>query len=611
MTWEKPKLRRIRPHSSCYSGKPTRAPTQTQRKWEDLKLKISEDSTHSDMASSISMSEEQFLCSICLDTFTRPVSTPCGHNFCLACITRYWDDAPLCQCPLCKETFQTRPHLKVNTFISELASQFLLLQVTDARAWSSERPPANSGAAVLCDVCTDAQRGAVRSCLECVTSYCDLHLEPHHRAAGLRGHTLVDPLEDLEARMCKEHNRLLRLFCRRDNVLLCDVCSRLRNLSHHVVPVQQAFREMRDELEVADARAREMIRERQEKVQATRASVQQSQRDTGAAIARSTEELAALASEIQRSQAELVQVMEERQKAAEEEAEGFIGCLERDVAQLEAARGRLRELEAGGDQLRFLQEVPDACVLPRTADPTSFSFDRHVWLHQIRTCLSSSVSQLQAVLNNINAQMSEFSGSEDASDTTLEYMQQHKVNVVLDASTAHPQLILSDDRKEVRFSMSLVLWRFQNLYRSPNTFTENLAVLGEQGFMSCRFYFEVFVGRKTEWCLGVAKASVQRRGPMVQTPHNGVWSLWFKKDRFETLSYQDVPVCWGKVERVGVFVDYNRGQVSFFNVQTETLIYSFTECHFTEALHPYFNTGDNEYGSNLDPMVIVPVGQMR
>ncbi|XP_028989783.1 E3 ubiquitin-protein ligase TRIM39-like [Betta splendens] len=560
------------------------------------------------MASSISMSEEQFLCSICLDTFTRPVSTPCGHNFCLACITRYWDDAPLCQCPLCKETFQTRPHLKVNTFISELASQFLLLQVTDARAWSSERPPANSGAAVLCDVCTDAQRGAVRSCLECVTSYCDLHLEPHHRAAGLRRHTLVDPLEDLEARMCKEHNRLLRLFCRRDNVLLCDVCSRLRNLSHHVVPVQQAFREMRDELEVADARAREMIRERQEKVQATRASVQQSQRDTGAAIARSTEELAALASEIQRSQAELVQVMEERQKAAEEEAEGFIGCLERDVAQLEAARGRLRELEAGGDQLRFLQEVPDACVLPRTADPTSFSFHGLVRLHHLRTRLSSSVAQLKAALSDLRALASE-AGGEDACDgASLATMRQHEVSVVLDALTAHPLLVLSDDRKEVRFSGNPALWRYQSLDLSPSTFTEHLAVLGEQGFVSCRFYFEVFVGRKSEWCLGVAKASVQRSGGFARTPQSGLWALWFLEDRFETFSCPGVPVRWGKVERVGVFVDYDGGRVSFCDVQAGTLIYSITECLFTEPLHPYFNPCDNEYGSNLDPMVIVPVG---
>ncbi|CDQ99752.1 unnamed protein product, partial [Oncorhynchus mykiss] len=77
------------------------------------------------MATSCSLlSEEQFLCSICLDVFTEPVSIPCGHNFCKACITKYWDRDDLCQCPMCKNTFDKRPDLFVNTFISEMAAQF-------------------------------------------------------------------------------------------------------------------------------------------------------------------------------------------------------------------------------------------------------------------------------------------------------------------------------------------------------------------------------------------------------------------------------------------------------------------------------------------------------
>lgn len=562
------------------------------------------------MASSISvLSEEQFLCPICLDMFTQPVSTPCGHNFCMSCITCYWQTSLVCQCPVCKEKFERRPHLKVNTFISELASQFTLLQVTDAQVCSWEQRMENSSGVVLCDICTDTQQEAVRSCLECLTSYCDVHLEPHRRAAGLKRHTLVEPLADLEARMCKEHNRLLRMFCRKDKVLLCDVCSSLRHLNHNVVPVQQAYKEMKDALEDTDAKAQQMIQERQEKVQAMRRSVQQSKRDTEAVIAQSTEDLAVLVAEIQKSQAELVKVMEEKQNTAEEQVDGFIRCMERDVSHLQAARRKLRELEQRKDQLGFLQEFPK-CVLPQTTDLSSLSFQRHVRMHHIHMCLSSSVSQLQVLLNNINTQMKKFCGSEDASDgATLMYMQQHEVNVVLDPCTAHPMLVVSENRKEVRYNVGSGLWANQNL--SPNTFTEHLAVLGAHGFASCRFYFEVFVGGKNEWCLGVAKASVQRRGGFARSPHCGLWALWFLVDRMETFSCPDVPVHWGKVERVGVFVDYDGGQVSFYDVQTGKLIYSFTECFFTEVLHPYFNPCDNEYGSNLDPMVIVPVVRMN
>uniref|UniRef100_A0A4W5RA65 RING-type domain-containing protein n=1 Tax=Hucho hucho TaxID=62062 RepID=A0A4W5RA65_9TELE len=74
--------------------------------------------------SSSPQSEDQFLCSICLDVFTKPVTTLCGHNFCMACISGYWDNTDHCLCPLCKQRFDRRPDLFVNTFIADMAEQF-------------------------------------------------------------------------------------------------------------------------------------------------------------------------------------------------------------------------------------------------------------------------------------------------------------------------------------------------------------------------------------------------------------------------------------------------------------------------------------------------------
>uniref|UniRef100_A0A3B4XKW0 RING-type domain-containing protein n=1 Tax=Seriola lalandi dorsalis TaxID=1841481 RepID=A0A3B4XKW0_SERLL len=65
-------------------------------------------------------SEDQFLCSICLDVFTDPVTTSCGHNFCKNCITTHWDISDRCQCPMCNKVFKRRPKLHINTFISEV-----------------------------------------------------------------------------------------------------------------------------------------------------------------------------------------------------------------------------------------------------------------------------------------------------------------------------------------------------------------------------------------------------------------------------------------------------------------------------------------------------------
>ena len=109
--------------------------------------------------------EEQFLCSICLDVFNEPVSTSCGHNFCIACVTKYWDSNDLCQCPLCKETFYTRPELRVNTTFREVVEN--VKRMTDE---GKDDCPANPGK-VACDVCTGTKLKALKSCLVCLASY--------------------------------------------------------------------------------------------------------------------------------------------------------------------------------------------------------------------------------------------------------------------------------------------------------------------------------------------------------------------------------------------------------------------------------------------------------
>ncbi|XP_039468688.1 E3 ubiquitin/ISG15 ligase TRIM25-like [Oreochromis aureus] len=160
-------------------------------------------------------SEAHFLCSICLDVFTDPVTTPCGHNFCKDCITQHWDMSQRCQCPMCKETFCTRPKIRVNTFISEMVVLFKCEVQQKASNSRSEQQAAKPGE-VPCDVCTGTRLKATKSCLVCQTSYCQTHLEPHLKASRLERHQLVEPVENLEDKMCKKQDKHLELFCKTD-----------------------------------------------------------------------------------------------------------------------------------------------------------------------------------------------------------------------------------------------------------------------------------------------------------------------------------------------------------------------------------------------------------
>ncbi|KAM4715103.1 tripartite motif-containing protein 60-like isoform 1-T5 [Anableps anableps] len=550
------------------------------------------------------ITEEHLLCSICLDVFNKPVSTPCGHNFCMPCITSYWDTTPVCQCPICKEDFPIRPNLKVNIFIADLLSQFKSLHVLNVHTQrSAGQQQVSSRSEVQCDICSNR---AVKSCLVCVTSYCDIHLELHDIASELKRHMLVEPLVDLGDKVCRKHHRLLMLFCRNDNAVLCDLCIGLQHASHDVVSVQRGYDDIMYQLVSTEAKVQRMIQERMQRVKSTKESLIQSKTETERVIQTGTLGLMELVSEIKKTKDKLTKVFEDKQKTAERQDMGLITDMEKEISGLKVTAKNLGELKEIKDPVCFLKRYPNQSLLPHTMDLSTHSFNRHLEVQYIHRSVRNSISQLQALLDKLNEELNRFSNSTDTSNkAALRYMQQYEVNIVLDLDTAHPMLSLSADGKQVWYNMGTGLWGNQIL--KPNMFTEHLAVVGRRGFSSCRFYFEVHVGQKTEWCLGVATASLQKNGAIVRSPNSGLWAIWFLVDKFETFSSPGEMVYAGKVEHVGVFVDYNGGEVSFFDVLRAIPIYSFTECLFTEQLYPYFNPCDNEYGSNLDPMIIVPV----
>ncbi|XP_047012430.1 butyrophilin subfamily 1 member A1 isoform X4 [Ictalurus punctatus] len=178
------------------------------------------------------------------------------------------------------------------------------------------------------------------------------------------------------------------------------------------------------------------------------------------------------------------------------------------------------------------------------------------------------------------------------------------VDVTLDPDTAHPSLILSADGKQVTDGDTE-----QNLPDTPQRFDECVCVLGKQSFSSGRFYYEVQVRGKTDWTLGVVRENINRKGEITATPQNGLWTVWLRNEnQYKALAGPPVPLTLReKVEKVGVFVDYEEGLVSFYDVKSSSHIYSFTGQSFTEKLYPFFSPCVNEGGKNSGPLIISPV----
>ncbi|XP_071396180.1 E3 ubiquitin-protein ligase TRIM21-like [Centroberyx affinis] len=541
-------------------------------------------------AASSLLSEEQFLCSICLDVFTDPVTIPCGHNFCKNCITQHWDISVQCQCPMCKEVFNTRPLLRVNTLISEMAAQSRKSAQMKASSCSDQRC-AKPGE-VPCDVCTGTKLKALKSCLVCLVSYCETHLEPHQRMTGLKRHKLIDPVEDLEGRMCKKHDRPLELFCKTDQMCVCQFCTESDHKLHQFVPLKEGYEGKMAELGKTEAEIQQKIQERRLKIQEIKHSVELSKEDADREIADSVRVFTALMQSVERGQAELIETIQEKQKATEKQAEGFIKELEQEISELMKRTAEVEQLSRTEDHLHLLQSFPSLNTPPHTKDWTEVSVHRSSYEGTVRR----AVAQLEETLRKEMEKL--------CADVELKRVQQYAVDVTLDPDTAHPILILSDDRKQLNHGDVE-----KNLPDNPERFSPWISVLGKQSFSSGRFYYEVQVKGKTWWDLGVARVSINRKGGITASPKNGYWIACLNNGN-EYKALADPPVrlsVKSKPQKVGVFVDYEEGLVSFHDVDAAAVIYSFTGCSFTEKLYPFFGVYHNNGGKNSAPLIISPV----
>ncbi|XP_026096268.1 E3 ubiquitin-protein ligase TRIM39-like [Carassius auratus] len=522
---------------------------------------------------------EELQCSICLDVFTDPVSTPCGHNFCKTCLNKCWDNSQTCSCPYCKETFSQRPDLKINTTLREVIDHY-------------KKKTPNTNAEVLCDICEERKRKALKSCVVCQSSYCETHLERHLRVAGLKKHKLIDPVSNLEDTICQTHERPLELFCRDDQTCLCTMCALSDHKNHNTVPLEEESEEKKTQLMKTQKDMHQMIQERIEKIQDIRHSAEFRKRNTEMEKAARVEFFSDLIRSIERCQTEQLEMMEEQHKAAEKQEKELISELELKISELKMRNTELEQLSHTEDALHLLRMFSSLCIPTNTRNWPEISMKTDVSLETLRRALT----QLQYTLD------------EKLTKTELKRMQQYAVDVTLDPDTAHPELILSDDRQQVRFGDVS-----QDVPNNPERFDSCVCVLGKEGFSSGRFYFEVQVKEITEWDLGVARESINRKGEITLSPSDGYWTVVLRnEDEYKALDNPSVSLSLRvKPQRVGVFVDYEDGLVSFYDVESSSHIYSFTGQSFTDKLYPFLGPTLNNEGENSAPLIITPVNYYK
>lgn len=327
-----------------------------------------------------------------------------------------------------------------------------------------------------------------------------------------------------------------------------------------------------------------MTRDRRVKIEEIRRSAAVSRTSAERYVSHSQRTFQVLLENLQRTQDLLLADLQEKQRATQKQADALIQELEQEIHLLTQTSQEVALPSAPTGARQPLPRIPttrDWAVVSVASPP----YGRKVasTLKEMEESLRKETEQLVARSKLIRAQ--EFSK-----------------DVSLDPQTANHFLVLSADRKRVHCRNV-----HQNLENNPRRFQKACNVLGWPGWSSGRFYFQVQVEGLASWDVGVARESVQRSGSISASPENGFWTICLRGGtHYKAPGLQLRPPSQPK--KVGVFVDYEKARVSFFDVDSAHQLHLFQDCCFSERLFPFFSPGRASPNHNPPPsLVICPV----
>ncbi|XP_072805492.1 E3 ubiquitin-protein ligase TRIM58-like [Vicugna pacos] len=407
----------------------------------------------------------------------------------------------------------------------------------------------------FCDKASSTQ-GGLYACPQCRGPFRLETFRPNRQLASL-----VDSVRQLGlglgtagTRQCPRHGEELNRFCEEDQEILCWVCDTTpEHRSHHTVPLQEAARCYQMKLQMAQ----ELVRKQMEQALTQEASVGKK-----TVIWK-----------------EKVETQRQRFRSEFEKYRGFLALEEQlQLRRLEeeerATLQRLRESKNRlAQQSRALKEL--AGELQERSQCPALGL-----LEGVGGALSRSKSVPRLEPEPIPVGLKTMC----CIPGMREMLRNFQVDIKLDPATAHPSLLLTADLRSVQDGE---LWR--DVPNNPERFDTWPCILGLQNFSSGRHYWEVVVGGKAEWGLGVCQDTVSRKGETTPSPENGVWAMWLLKgSEYLVLASPPGPLLHlEQPRRIGIFLDYEAGDISFYNVTIGSYIYTFNHL-FSGFLRPYF-----------------------
>ncbi|XP_051988907.1 tripartite motif-containing protein 16-like isoform X2 [Xyrauchen texanus] len=541
--------------------------------------------TFSEMAgSSISVTQDQFCCSVCLDLLKDPVTIPCGHSYCRSCIKDCWNGR---RCPQCRKKLFPKPDLSKNVVIAEMVEKLKMTRIQETPCYAG---PAD----VECDVCTGIKQKAVKSCLVCQNSYCQNHLEQHENLFKNKRHSLMDATGRLQEMICPQHDKMLEIYCQTDQKCICVLCMVDEHKNHNTISAAAARTEKQRDLEETQSKLQQRIEEKEKDVQELRESVMFHKSSAQKAVEDCERIFTELISSIEESRFELTQLIRDQEKAEVSRAEELLKQLEQEIDDLRRRVDEMQQLLHTNDHIHFLQSFQSLSVHPGSSDSINVT-SRLSYEHVVK-----SVTQLRIKLEDFCREETKKMYDRvkyiqilptPEYKTRKEFLQYFH-QFTLDLNTINEYL-----RQSKRNTVVTCTEKPKRYPDHPDRFDGWGQVLCKESVSGC-CYWEVEWSGNRGVDIAVAYKSIRRKGnaPKCLTGGNdqswrltcspSYYSFWHKN--IET----KLPVVHIS-SRIGVYVDHSAGVLSFYSVSYTMNLIHRVQTTFTQPLYPVFGLDRN------------------
>ncbi|KAM3921272.1 E3 ubiquitin/ISG15 ligase TRIM25-like [Leptodactylus fuscus] len=497
---------------------------------------------------------EELSCSICLSIYTNPVMLTCGHNFCEDCITKTWmGQRRSYSCPECRAEFAPRPVLQKNLKLCNIVEHYR----------STYENPGEPK--IFCTYCVSSRVLAVQTCLHCEASFCDLHLKNHSKSTN---HTMIDAISSPEDRRCPVHHEVIKYICVQDSSLLCTSCTiSWKHKDHKTELLHEASEKGKVQLKEMIKMLSSKANNSEKTFHCLEEDKSNLQKKSASLKERASSLFGAIRNELNDLENKVLEEITKQETCVSASYSEHIQKLEKHIHEIYKRKSHMEDVCKIPDPLTFLKQDAISADLEQVPPFNANGLNEEL----ISVTLARALYKLSDLIPQVK--------------TRYDFNLGDSTDMIFNANTANNYIALSYDLKKATDTD-----REKSLPHHPERFVTQ-QVLSTKRFTSGKHYWEIKTSDHGEWSAGVTYNSVRRKGDGSLIGDNPKsWCLnWSDEELTADHNEEYYYVHSSRASPdIGIYLDYDGGVVSFYEVSDSIQHLHTFSATFTEPLFAGF-----------------------